>query len=705
MDVPADLKALRQWVLWKAENGTKVPYQVSGQKAKTSDASTWSSFDDVAGNERIGFVFTREDPLFGLDLDGCRNPETGEIAEWAQAILNELNTYAEVSPSGTGVKAFGRGKLNRDTGKKIDVDEPRVCSKAPAIEVYDWGRYFAVTGLGLGRVEIRDCQAALDRIIEHYFPVKQVPVFAPTPMNGGGCVERFRRYLAKMEPPDPRPENPMDASTQLFRAACVAIGFDLTDTEAAQVISQWDGNNPVKPYSTREIQRKLTDARKKVSPGSLAGTPDAEVDLSKIVSLSPIAQIAKKLVDPEFPDDCLDVPGLIGEVMCHNLRTALYPQPELALAGALALMGTITGRKVTDDLGTRTNVYILGLAPSGGGKEHARKINKEILMRAGAESMIGPERVGSHSGMITAIHEQPAILFQIDEIGRLLSTMKNPGKQPHLYNIGTVLLQLYSSSDSLWIGDAYAEAKKTKRINQPHACVYGTSVPAQFWDSLTAENVSEGLLGRLMAFEAAAGYVPIAKPSRAEVPSSILDVVKWWLAFEPGGSGNLKTQNPVPARIEFTKQARARLDEHLDQICRRRSRENESTAAVWSRSGEKTCKLALLFACSRAEESLPWVEIDDVERAVRVANWLTRKMLRKAFDYVAENDNEARVKKVLRMVPEDGITKYELTRKTQFLRDRRERNEILAGLVEAGMILIEAKETGGRPVECIKKTI
>lgn len=52
---------------------------------------------------RVGFVFTRDDPFVGIDLDHCRDPETGKIKPWALEIVAKLNSYSEVSPSGTGL--------------------------------------------------------------------------------------------------------------------------------------------------------------------------------------------------------------------------------------------------------------------------------------------------------------------------------------------------------------------------------------------------------------------------------------------------------------------------------------------------------------------------------------------------------------------------------------------------------------------------
>jgi hypothetical protein len=499
--------------------------------------------------------------------------------------------------------------------------------------------------------------------------------------------------------------------------ACKAIfRFGL---EGADVRAAFEHYNAkcIPPWKIeKQIEHKLSDAAKSVDAAGERGRwledgfsiPDPSVDLQAILAMD--KRPAESPDPPSAPEPDPDfilppVGGLIGEIVAWNLKTALYPQPELALAGAIALMGVLTGRKVCDSRGTRTNVYVLSLAPSGGGKEHARKVNKEILQRAGkaGEAMIGPERIGSSAGLVSSVAAQPAILFQLDEIGRLLSTMKNPGKQPHLYNIGTVLLQLYSSADSLWIADAYADQKKTKRINQPHACIYGTSVPDAFWDNLTAENVSEGFLGRLLTFEARTGYVPMAAPTPEPPPESILEAARWWLEYRPNaGSGNLGDENPAPYMVGYSAAARERMDSHLAGICERRTKESPTEAAVWSRSGEKSAKLALILACSRASPAAPpRVELEDVDAAILIANQLTRRMLRKAFEHVSENETESRLKKLLRQIKGE-MTLNELTRRTQWLRGR-ERQEILADLRASGLIQIELKDTGGRPVTIVKR--
>ena len=115
------MRDLRQWLVWRLEERdgklTKIPYSpLMGQRAKSTDPETWASYEEAVrackehGYGGIGFVFTSEDDLCGVDLDKCLDPETGEIESWAQEVIEQLNSYTEVSPSGTGVHILVRGE-------------------------------------------------------------------------------------------------------------------------------------------------------------------------------------------------------------------------------------------------------------------------------------------------------------------------------------------------------------------------------------------------------------------------------------------------------------------------------------------------------------------------------------------------------------------------------------------------------------------
>lgn len=271
--IPAELRALNQWVLWKfvtkkpGDEPSKVPFQVDGKTASASDPATWNSFEAVlnaymsGGYEGIGFEFAKDGGYCGVDLDGCRNPETGIVSDWAREIIATLATYSEVSPSGTGIKMFLRGKSPFSKGRKKNVDFPAINGKSPAIEIYDWGRYFAVTGLrvsGLSEV-CEPRQNELEEIASLYFPDEPAIVpGAPPPdfRSVSAVIDRARRYVSKMPPAISK----QGGHNQTFRVACVLVlGFELTQDEAMAVLSEYNLRCQP-PWSERELLHKVQSA-------------------------------------------------------------------------------------------------------------------------------------------------------------------------------------------------------------------------------------------------------------------------------------------------------------------------------------------------------------------------------------------------------------------------------------------------------------
>lgn len=156
--LPGELLDYSNWLGWRAEKRegkmTKLPYSPrTGRLASSTDPATWTSFDVAAAfAERtncdgVGFVFTQS-PFVGIDLDHCVDLRSGEIEPWALEIVERFGSYTELSPSGTGLHIIVRGELPEGRKKKhVDGGHPNA-----AIEVYDTGRYFTITGRHLGGI-------------------------------------------------------------------------------------------------------------------------------------------------------------------------------------------------------------------------------------------------------------------------------------------------------------------------------------------------------------------------------------------------------------------------------------------------------------------------------------------------------------------------------------------------------------------------
>lgn len=148
--IPLELKQLPHWVGWKymqrpgEDHKRKVPINaMDGQPAKSNDPTTWCDFDTAClGKERfgldgIGFMFSG-DGIFGIDIDHCYDPETQELDPAAAEIIETVQSYTELSPSGTGIHILCKGVL------------PEGRKRRGAVEMYSTLRYFTVTGNQFG---------------------------------------------------------------------------------------------------------------------------------------------------------------------------------------------------------------------------------------------------------------------------------------------------------------------------------------------------------------------------------------------------------------------------------------------------------------------------------------------------------------------------------------------------------------------------
>lgn len=190
-NIPEQLTQRPQWVNWRYElsepdnkgqrRWTKVPYQPNGRNAKTDQRETWHPFATVvdAFHKRnfdgIGFVFTPNDSFVGIDWDNILD-ENQAIKPWAKPILEQIESYSEISPSGKGVKTFLMGDWGKGQRKAVSDGE---------IEVYDYGRYFTVTGLQISTDKrIKKEQDILDQIRAQFFPKDPKPTgIRNTPSN------------------------------------------------------------------------------------------------------------------------------------------------------------------------------------------------------------------------------------------------------------------------------------------------------------------------------------------------------------------------------------------------------------------------------------------------------------------------------------------------------------------------------------------
>ena len=175
--IPTEMKERRNWVGWRwSSSRGKVPVQASGAVARVNDSSTWGTFNELIESGRqldgVGFVLT-DSSYIGIDIDDCM--DGGRLQRKAWKVVERFGSYAELSPSGSGVHIIGRGRAVFPSSGSQDGRRLSGAMGFKSFEVYNSARYLTVTGRFLdGYREVVDVQDVLDRMTAALWPKQSV---------------------------------------------------------------------------------------------------------------------------------------------------------------------------------------------------------------------------------------------------------------------------------------------------------------------------------------------------------------------------------------------------------------------------------------------------------------------------------------------------------------------------------------------------
>lgn len=196
------LKNYQKWNVWKWERDEqgewkkKPPFMPRFPYHK--DPLTWGSFDEamqalsLGSFNGLGFDF-RNTPILGFDLDDCRNPETGAILPLALKTVHKLQTYTEISASGTGLKLFGK-LFGIGPGAKLH-KKLKVPNSPMSMEFWrDCERYSTITGVVLPGTEqypLADISAWMDWFVSYLERANELVKQAPLWVNEALTVSKI----------------------------------------------------------------------------------------------------------------------------------------------------------------------------------------------------------------------------------------------------------------------------------------------------------------------------------------------------------------------------------------------------------------------------------------------------------------------------------------------------------------------------------
>ncbi|MES1047213.1 DNA primase [Heyndrickxia oleronia] len=243
--IPTELKNTPHWILWRQEerNGkmTKVPYQFNGEMALSNEKRTWSTFPTIikyfneGDYDGIGFMFSKDDPFIGIDIDHCVSE--GALSELAEDVIETIQSYTEYSPSGEGIHIIAKGKLplkGPGTGRK---------NSTLGLEVYRHGRYFTFTGNCLDQTPVEERTEEFKVLFNKYLEEKTKPLLINNPRNDRNDIsslstsELWKRMFDSKNGP---------SIESLFRGELINGDHSSTDMALCNHLAFWTGKDAAK---------------------------------------------------------------------------------------------------------------------------------------------------------------------------------------------------------------------------------------------------------------------------------------------------------------------------------------------------------------------------------------------------------------------------------------------------------------------------
>lgn len=531
-NIPEELRALRQFVLWKyedigAQRPTKVPYQISGEMANVTDSRTFCSFDEAIAERfnysGIGFVFTENDPYTFIDLDDPSGDPTN--IERQLKIFREFDSYAERSPSKTGLHIIIKGSI----------PQGRRRSK---IEVYSSARYATMTGDVYNNAPIGEYQDKLNLLYE------QMGAGSPQTIQYNGNALETTKDLDIIS---------------MAKAAINGEKFDLlykghwqdlyqSQSEAdLALINMFAFYTQNETQITRMFRQSPLGARPKAKRNDYINwmikksfdqmLPPIDIDGFKIAmerfsnatpSRAPIVDTSTLLLPSiSVVQSSISLPsGLMGEIAQFIYASSPRQVPEIAIAGAIGLMAGICG-KAYNISGTGLNQYVILIAQTGAGKETMasgidKLMNSVKLQVPTSAGFLGPAEIASGQALVKYINSHPCFVSILGEFGIRLQSISNPHANGSEKNLLRIMLDLYNKSGHHQSFRPSIYSDKEKNISEtkaPAFTILAESTPETFYNVLNEDMVSAGLLPRFLIIEYK-GKVPYLNENAVNVEPS-----------------------------------------------------------------------------------------------------------------------------------------------------------------------------------------
>lgn len=409
-------------------------------------------------------------------------------------------------------------------------------------------------------------------------------------------------------------------------------------------------------------------------------------------------------------------PGLLGDLARWSLAYAFRPIAEFAQLSALAVLAPLFARRFATPTGLGLNLYLVGLATTGSGKEALIGAPPAALDAAGLGFLIGPGDFTSDSAIEVALRARPNFLAPIDEVGEFVGAAQHRNAAGFSRTIRKSLLELHSKSrpDGRWTGKQKADATHDKAADplySPSLSILGASTGSGFFESLTESNISDGFINRLVVVQGGRAGELNLDHTRTKVPPALSKALT--SAYDLSSAGNLAPSTArdalSPPKMRHVPWAHDGAEEAWMAIWDwQRLAEDAGRAGITGRAAANVLVVATLRALARDPDS-PGVALGDINWAWEFIQASIDTIERGARENMSGSEFEQLVKAIEAAVIKagaDGLPRSVLLRKRGVARHTPQ-------MVDAAIKRLEDTETvyrdlggpkGGRPANRITAT-
>jgi hypothetical protein len=399
-------------------------------------------------------------------------------------------------------------------------------------------------------------------------------------------------------------------------------------------------------------------------------------------------------------------PGLVGDIAKWIVATARRPQPELAIAAALVLVGTAAGRLFAGPTKSATHLYVLGLAPTAGGKDHPLQMIARIMMQTKPlENFLGPSEFISMPAVIKFIMRKALSLCAMDEFGSFMARINSKRASGFEQSIAKILRQMWSQSFTPYITPEWASIQ-AETINSPALSIYGTSTPEQFYKAMEGAAIEDGTLNRFLLVNGREDVDEVdPEIDSAKVPFGIQCDLQFVFnrIGDLGASARFdRNVDPVASDaviyVPWCNDGSHELYKAFSAEVSARQKEGGPFAALWGRTVEIALRIATIVAIGRLEGE-DRVRKSDLEFGIMLARASAEQMVNGAREYMAENQNQADAQKIVRLLRQRGgrMKVRDLKRALQHTIKKRDLDSLFGEMRESGQLVFRDEPSASGP--------